>query len=69
MAQLTFTKNFPFVKSPAICLWKGNTEYPICYLRKPKWVSQELFDRFLEAISISVKKGFLDEIEKEEKIK
>lgn len=63
MAKITFVKDFPFSKSPAICIWQGNVEYPICYLRKAKGCSDELFNKFIETLSMTVKQSFLDEID------
>lgn len=65
MADITFVKNFPFSKSPAICIKQGVYEYPICYIRKAKGCTDEEFDEFINALVLVVKKGFLDKIEKQ----
>ena len=44
------------IKSPTLWGIEDGKMYPIIYLRKPKGISQEDFDAFIERIQIYVKK-------------
>jgi hypothetical protein len=47
----------PHVKSPIIWGHKGNVEFPLCYLTRPKSVSLEDWNDFLDGFSFTLKKG------------
>jgi hypothetical protein len=48
------------IKSPTVWIEteKGGIA-PLCYLRKPKWVSNKYFDEFINSLNISVTDKFL----------
>lgn len=45
---------------PAIWAVSGNSTYPICYLQKPKWMTDEQFQKVVDAIRLNAEKDFLD---------
>lgn len=46
----------PHVKAPVIWGHKGNTIFPLCYLQKPKSMSQSDWNSFLDGFSFEIKK-------------
>lgn len=47
-------------KRPAVWAVNGNSIYPLCYLQKPKWMSNEQFDKVVKAIRLDAPKDILD---------
>ena len=47
----------PHIKSPVIWGEKGNTAMPVCYLTRPKHVSIEDWNDFLNRLNISIRMG------------
>lgn len=45
----------PLVKSPTIWGHKGNVTLPLCYLMKPKYMSDAEWDDFLDGFSFELK--------------
>lgn len=48
-------------KRPAIWAVSGNGVYPLCYLQKPAWMSDEQFEKVVSAIRLDATKDFLDD--------
>jgi hypothetical protein len=44
------------VKSPVIWGHKGNTMFPLCYLRKPAYMSDAEWNDFLDGFTFELKK-------------
>jgi len=44
------------VKSPIIWAVDGGGYWPICYLTKPRYVSDENFNKFLDGFTFEIKK-------------
>jgi len=47
-------------KRPAIWAVSGNSIYPVCYLRKPKWMTEEQFDRVVKAVRFEASPDILE---------
>lgn len=56
---VSFSRNGfkPHVKSPIIWGHKGGAIYPLCYLTKPRSVSDDEWELFLDGFSFTVKKA------------
>ena len=46
----------PHVKSPIIWANKGNTMWPLCYLTKPKSMSKEDWEEFLDKFDFTLRR-------------
>jgi hypothetical protein len=44
-----------FLSSPTIWGYIGNTMFPLCYFRKPKAISKELWGEFISKLEMKVK--------------
>jgi hypothetical protein len=55
---ISYSRNgfLPHVKSPVIWGHKGNCLTPLCYLTKPKSVTVEEWNQFLDGFSFELKK-------------
>lgn len=48
-------------KRPAIWAVNGNKFYPVCYLQKPKWMSDEQFQKVIDCIKWDAPQDILDD--------
>ena len=52
---VSFSKEPPVVKSPTIWAHTDDGLESLCYLRKPKHISDDVWEQFLEGFDFSVK--------------
>ena len=54
--SVSFSRNgfLPHVKSPIIWGHIGSLSFPLCYLTKPKSMTQEEFDEFLDNFTFKI---------------
>jgi len=48
---------------PAIWVGSGNGIYPVCYFRKPKWMTERQFERVVNAIRLEARPDILEDTE------
>jgi hypothetical protein len=53
-------------KRPAIWGMAGNRLYPLCYLRKPKWMTEAQFEAIVKSIKIDATSDILQALEFEQ---
>ena len=51
----------PFVKSPVIWASDGHAATPLCYLRKPKHLSEVDWNKFLDCFEFEINRAKLEE--------
>lgn len=47
-------------KMYAIWVWSGKGIYPLCYLKKPSWMSTEQYERVAKSIRLNAPKDLLE---------
>lgn len=57
LESITFAKRgmYNIVKSASVWGNKGCTTFPLFYIRKPKWISQQMFDELMANTDIIIK--------------
>lgn len=62
--ELKFIVNSKFAKSPFVEVVRGAVGFPLFYIRRPKWLPENKFNRIIEHINIVVSPEIFNELEK-----